>query len=211
MKKLYCSHCKIEHPTPAIGSQNEYWRWQKNKNLIDGGYFVCKKWYAEYQLNYKRTPEGWARITYHTQRKSSKYRNHPMPDYTLNEFTQWAFAQSNFDTLYSRWVENEYEQALRPSADRINDYEPYTLGNLRLITFKENSVNGTRSEKAHKAYDRVNALQGMTVHQYTLAGEHIASYKSSHVAQKATGIDASSITKCCRGVSKTAGGFRWTR
>ena len=211
MKTLYCSHCEIGHPVPELGSQNEYWRWQKNKQLLDGGYFVCKKWYKEYQLQYKRTKEGWARNTYHTQRKSSKHRKHPMPNYSLEEFTQWAFSQLNFDTLYASWVKSGYEQSFRPSADRLNDYNPYTLDNLRLVTFKENSVTGTRSEKAHKAYDKVNALQGLTVHQYTLDGEHIASYKSSYVAAKATGIDQSSITKCCRGVAKTAGGFKWSR
>ena len=211
MKTLYCSHCNVEHPTPDTGCQNEHWRWQKNKQLIDGGCFVCKRWYEDYQRKYKRTKDGWARTTYHTQRKSSKQRNHSMPSYSLEEFVAWAFSQHNFGSLYDAWAQSNYQQSLRPSADRINDYKPYTLDNLRLVTFGENRAAGTRSKKAHDEYDRVNSLQGLTVHQYTLDGKHIASYKSSYVASKATRIDASSITKCCRGVVKTAGGFIWSR
>jgi len=210
MNTLFCTHCKIEHPVPEIGSQNKYWRWQKNKLIKAGGYFVCQKWYKEYQLAYKRTKDGWARTTYHTQRKSSKYRKHPMPNYTLEEFTKWSFSQQNFEELYNNWVNSDYKQSLRPSADRINDYKPYTLDNLRLTTFKENNELGTRSEKAHKAYAKVNALQGTPVNQYTLNSKFITSYRSIGVAARATGIDPSSIAKCCRGVAKTAGGFKWS-
>ncbi len=211
MKNIYCTHCEEEHPAPVNGKHNDYWRWQINEKLKNGGCLVCKKWYSDYQLNYKRTREGWARITYHTQRKSSKQRNHPMPNYSIEEFMQWAFSQPNFEPLYIDWQNNNYIQTLRPSADRIDDYKPYTLDNLRLTTFKVNNVTGTQSDKAHDAYNRVNALQGLTVHQRTLDGNHIASYKSSYVAAKATGIDPSSITRCCRGVSKSAGGYLWSR
>lgn len=211
MNELYCTHCKTKHPVPEIGYKNEYWRWQKNKSLKNSGYFVCQKWYKEYQLAYTRSKEGWARITYHTQKKSSKNRNHPMPNYTVNEFTKWAFSQPNFDQLYNDWENSNYEQSLRPSADRLDDYRPYTLDNLQLTTFKENNLSGVRGKKAHEAYDRVNNLQGITVNQYTLDEKFITSYKSSYVAAKATGIDQSSITKCCRGSLKTAGGFKWSR
>ena len=211
MDSMYCTHCGVEHPIPSVGKTNEWWCWQKNKNLKNGGSFVCQKWYKGYQLNYKRTKEGWARITYHTQRKSSKARKHPMPDYTLDEFKNWAFTQPAFDELYRNWVNSDYDITLRPSADRIDDYKPYSLLNLRLVTFKENHLNGVRSKKAHEAYKRVNDLQGLKLYQYSLSGMLIASYKSSYVASRATGIDNSSITKCCRGKQKTAGGFKWSR
>lgn len=211
MNSSYCTHCDIEHPIPLIGTSNDWWCWQKNKNLKNGGCFVCKKWYKEYQLNYKRTREGWARITYHIQRKSSKARKHPMPDYTLEEFKKWAFAQPAFDELYHNWVDSNYDINLRPSADRLDDYKPYSLTNLQLITFRENRLAGVRSEKAHEAYEIVNSLQGLKLYQYSLDGALIASYKSSYVASSVTGIDSSSITKCCRAEQRTAGGFKWSR
>jgi hypothetical protein len=191
--------------------QNEYWRWQKNKSLIAGGYFVCQKWYKEYQLNYKRTRDGWARRTYHTQRKTSKQRNHPAPGYDLEQLKEWTFSQSIFEELYQNWVNSNYLQSLRPSVDRVNEYKPYTLDNIRLVTFEENCLSGVKGEKAHDSHVKSNALQGIETKQYTLEGRFITSYKSSRVASRATGIDQSSITKCCRGTSKTAGGFRWSR
>jgi hypothetical protein len=209
MDMAFCSHCNTAHPVPPIGTQNKYWRWQRNKSLKNGGYFVCQKWYKSYQLNYKRTKDGWIRITYLTQRKSSKARKHPMPSYTFEEFKQWAFSQSEFDTLFDGWMSNNYIQDLRPSVDRISDDKPYTLDNIQLMTFKENRLAGVRGSKAHKAYDRVNSLQGLKVYQYTLDNKLIASYKSSHVASKITGVDSSSINKCCNGKLKTAGGFKW--
>ena len=211
MNVKYCSYCGVDHPLPEIGEQNEFWRWQKNKSLINGGYHVCLAWYRKYQLDYKRTREGWARATYHIQRKSSKFRKHPMPDYTMKEFMDWAFSQGQFEQLYSDWVDSGYSTSKRPSPDRIDDFKPYTLDNLRLVTFSENHLMGVKSSKAHKAYDRVNAEQGIPVNQYTLEGKLLATYKSSYVAAQATGVDQSSITKCCRGKAKTAGGFKWGR
>lgn len=211
MNTLYCARCGVEHPVPSVGTSNDWWYWQKNKNLKIGGCFVCKKWYKEYQINYKHTKDGWARITYLIQKKSSRVRRHPMPDYTLEEFKNWAFSQAIFNDLYIDWVNSNYDIKLRPSADRIDDYKPYSLSNLRLITFRENLLAGVRGEKAHKAYEKVNNLQGLKLYQYSLDGALIASYKSSYVASSVTGVDSSSITKCCRGEQLTAGGFKWSR
>lgn len=40
-------------------------------------------------------------------------------------------------------------------------------------------------------------------------GKVITTYPSNVVASKATGARASSITKCCKGISHSAGGFMW--
>lgn len=45
--------------------------------------------------------------------------------------------------------------------------------------------------------------------QYCLHKEFIRSYKSVSEAAKMTGINSSSIAKCCRGEYKVAGGFKW--
>lgn len=47
------------------------------------------------------------------------------------------------------------------------------------------------------------------VQQFTLKGELIATYDSLTQAQKLTGIKVHNISQCCRGKSKTAGGFIW--
>jgi len=45
--------------------------------------------------------------------------------------------------------------------------------------------------------------------QFTLDGEYVASYSSMLEAQRQTGILSASISCCCRGVSKTSGGYIW--
>lgn len=47
------------------------------------------------------------------------------------------------------------------------------------------------------------------VFQFYLHGEFVRSYKSVSEASKFTGINSSSIAKCCRGKYKYAGGFYW--
>ena len=59
--------------------------------------------------------------------------------------------------------------------------------------------------KISKAHDNVK----IAVSQYTIEGVFIASYESIHEAQRLTNIDKKTISRCCRGIQKTAGGFKW--
>lgn len=43
--------------------------------------------------------------------------------------------------------------------------------------------------------------------QYTKKGEFVAEYSSMNEAERATGIKSGSISSCCLGKTKTAGGF----
>jgi hypothetical protein len=47
------------------------------------------------------------------------------------------------------------------------------------------------------------------VDQYTLDMEYVNSYPSMKDAQDETGVDASGISKVCRGILKQAKGFLW--
>lgn len=47
------------------------------------------------------------------------------------------------------------------------------------------------------------------VRQYSVDKKHIADYRSLTEAQNATDIERHNISECCRGKSKTAGGFIW--
>ena len=59
--------------------------------------------------------------------------------------------------------------------------------------------------KISKAHDK----RKITVSQYTIEGVFIASYESIHEAQRLTNIDRATISRCCKGIQKTAGGFKW--
>lgn len=45
--------------------------------------------------------------------------------------------------------------------------------------------------------------------QLTLDDEYVASFESAHEAERATNIGNGNISRCCRGSSKTAGGYKW--
>lgn len=72
------------------------------------------------------------------------------------------------------------------------------LNNLEWMTCKENINYGTHNERMGKA-------KGKSV----LCIETGVIYSSTREAARQTGINNSSISKCCRGIQKTAGGFHW--
>ena len=78
--------------------------------------------------------------------------------------------------------------------------------NLEWITRKENINYGTRTERAREATTK---LQGKAVQQFSKDGKLVAEYESLSIAYGATGTHVSNITKCAKGVYKTAGGYIW--
>ena len=63
------------------------------------------------------------------------------------------------------------------------------------------------------AYGSARVRQGVSygrpVYQMTLFGVRVAAYCSAEIAGKITGIDCSSIHKCCRNKRESAGGYKW--
>ena len=166
----------------------------------------CKQCASEKDLIFRRSKDGWAFNIYKRQRRSSRERNHPFDAYTLSELKQWVFAQEIFHTLHKEWVESNYETKKTPSLDRLDDYKPYTFGNLRIVTWKEND------EKFH--VDRKAGINNKTntpVRQYSKTGEFIAEFYSCSAAGRALGIDPGGITACRKGKLKTSGGFVWKK
>ena len=78
--------------------------------------------------------------------------------------------------------------------------------NLEWVTHKENLNFGTRTERARKA---IVEAQGRAVRQLSIDGELVAEYESLSAAGNATGTHVANITKCAKGVYKTAGGYIW--
>ena len=60
--------------------------------------------------------------------------------------------------------------------------------------------------KISKALDK----RKIPVSQYTIEGVFIASYESINEAQRLTNIYRATISRCCKGIQKTAGGFKWS-
>lgn len=84
--------------------------------------------------------------------------------------------------------------------------------NLEWCTVKENNNYGTHKEKISKTLSKILINRedlSKTVFQFDKQGNFIKEYPSLAEAQRETGIDRSSIAKCCKGIQKTAKGFLW--
>lgn len=89
--------------------------------------------------------------------------------------------------------------------------------NLEWVTYQYNSIHSyldnNRLESTKKWCEKVQPLGAKAsqkkVVQYDLNGNFIAEYNSHREASEKTGVCRSSITRCCTGNRKTAGGYKW--
>lgn len=81
--------------------------------------------------------------------------------------------------------------------------------NLEWVTNRENAIHARRHgllvDRDVSAADK----NSKKIIQYDAHGEKIKEWKSSAAASRELMIDASTITKCCIGTRKTAGGYIW--
>ena len=76
------------------------------------------------------------------------------------------------------------------------------LSNLEWCTERENLVHGTRTKRAAEKHSK-------KVIQLDLNYNVLNIFESMTQAEQETGASASSISKCCNGKLKSAGGYKW--
>ena len=190
-----CSLCKKVKPASEFG---------KRGAMTDGLKSRCNQCLSDKSITEMRTRKGLVTKIYCKQRTSSKVRNHPEPEYSLEELRIWIFGRENFNSLYFNWCQSGYDKKLTPSVDRLDDYLPYTLDNIRLVTWHENDKKGTSD-----IINGVNNKQSKSVIQLTRDGGFINQYYSLSNAYRETGISIGNISECCSGSRNHAGGFVW--
>jgi len=153
-------------------------------------------------LQYRRKKNTLINQIYGHQREKSKRRNHKLPDYTLEELKLWL-KLTNFDNLYTEWVNSNFNKDLVPSLDRLNDYKPYTLGNIHVTTWKDNNIKGYKDRK-----NGVNNKLSKAVKQLTQNGEVLNTFPSLSEASRKTNTSISNISRACNN-GGTSCGFRW--
>lgn len=120
-----CSICCEDFPLDAFDVQS---------TGRQGRRADCK----ECRKRFLRSERGLCKGLLSNQKTKSKKRGHSPPAYTEEQLFQWMLGQSNFQKLYATWVDAGYETSLKPSIDRIDDYQPYTLNNIKLTTTEDN-------------------------------------------------------------------------
>lgn len=73
------------------------------------------------------------------------------------------------------------------------------VNNLRLITLSDNVLNALYETKTNKSCKKVA--------QYDLNGNLLNTFDSCALAARTLNLDSSTISKVCRGINKTHGGF----
>lgn len=142
---------------------------------------------------------------YLNQVRSSERRKLGTIQYTKEELTNWCLAQPLYHILHADWVANNFLRELAPSVDRKDDYKPYSLCNIQLMTAKQNLDKGFADRAAG-----INTKMSTAVEQYTLDGSYVATFPSCNLAGRALGkINGSSISAVCSGKRGKAHGYIW--
>ena len=166
----------------------------------------CKKCGCVESAKRAKTVDGVVSRIYSSQKSASIRRGYVLPDYSKNQLKKWLLGQSKFYSLYVSWTDSGHDKSLSVSCDRLDDYKPYTLQNIQLMTWGENNEKGNADIR-----NGINNKQAKSVVQLSLCGETLNTFYSAHQAARETGLNRGHISSCCRGNTnlKTHGGFKW--
>ena len=163
----------------------------------------CKDCHSKRAMSYRRTEHGRIVEIYNKQRSRSKKKGWDRPIYSFDEFKEWVLGNDNWKSIYNEWVNSGYDVNKTPSVDRIDDYEIYRFGNIRLVTWEQNNI------KAHK--DRKNGNNNKVnkaVLMYSKGGEYIREFHSLAAASRFAGVYYSRISASIKR-GGTSAGYVW--
>jgi len=147
---------------------------------------------------YHRTPIGWLSKVYATMKHKSKKRKMPLPSFSKQELEWWInkYHKKKLKRLFNNWKKNKYKIDLIPSINRLNNYKPYTLSNIELVTWKINN------DKGHISCQK-------KVIQKDLDNNLIAEYPSIIQASIKNNCKCYNISSVCKGKRNKCAGFKW--
>ena len=83
-----------------------------------------------------------------------------------------------------------------------------TVSNLEWMSIKDNNNYGTRNKRLSET--QINDKnKSKEVQMFDRQGNLLATFPSTHEAERVTGIYHSHISKCCNGKIKSSGGYVW--
>jgi hypothetical protein len=146
-----CNHCN---------ETKEFNQFSKGNSNKDGYSGQCKECKAKLTREYVKTILGKLTQIYNSQKKASKDRGHPPPNYSKKELIEYALSKTDFISLFNSWVSSNYDKNLSPSFDRLEDNLPYAFTNLRLVSWKENSEKAYLNRLSCKTITKQNKKIG---------------------------------------------------
>lgn len=174
--------------------------------------YSSKEYQQAYRRESKRNPATWLTKTYSRIKRDNLNKFGLELSFSKEEFKKWAFEDNEqvFNDLFKRYIESDFNKHNNPSVDRIDDYDSYRFSNMQLISWQENDKLGSQSLKNRISCSEMSLkYNSKRVMQYTLNGDYVSEYPSAREAARKNGICSSSISKVCRNVQKTCGGYIW--
>lgn len=151
-----------------------------------------------YQYKYRRSVMGLVTLSYSHMKMSSVIRGHKPPSFSKKELLVWISKNPQdaaFKRLFKDWSSCNYQKKLKPSFDRLNNHVGYSLDNLRVVTWLENSEAGFASRR--------KAVVCMTKE-----GKFLRCYKGLLEASKSILKSRKAIGNAIKR-GQCSGGFRW--
>lgn len=178
-----------------------------SKTNKDGLRGACKACTVKEVQEKQKTPRGLIKKIYHNQKMITGKNGRPAPTYTEEELFQWAKANGLRELWYA-WRASGYEKDLSPSCDRKDNDISYTLGNIQLVTWRQNLLNqknmnisGDLIHTGSKAVDKLD-----------MCGNFIKTYPSVAIAMRDVAghrKGVSNISQVADGKWKSAYGYKW--
>lgn len=116
-----CTKCNIEKELKEFYKKERWLYWVGS---------ACKNCHNEDASNRLKTKKWLLRQIFDLQKNTSKQRWHSLQTYTKQELEEWFWHQFNAEELYNNriksWYKKDlswYKKDLKPSCDRLNDYE----------------------------------------------------------------------------------------
>ena len=127
-------------------------RTKRTKKIPESRCIECEK--------NRRREKGYVIYSiYKEQRRSSREKGYPAPEYNLKWFIKWYNDSEKFSELYDKWKNSKYDVYLRPSIDRINPLKPYLKDNIQVMTFSENSEKGRTTDRYIHSLNKDNIIR----------------------------------------------------
>ena len=149
---------------------------------------TCKQCVKE---EYRQTPKGVIHSMYSGQLWREKNKGIAL-HYSKTELTAWLYSSNQFEQMFDAWKASGFDQRLRPTCDRIDEHGDYSLNNLQLLTYANNS---------NKYYDSAkngsNTKKCKAVSCFNKDNELVATYHSLSAAARAVGSTPANIRNVC--------------